>query len=98
MIRNDQQGSGLREWVIPREQCRIDVAVRADERQGARLLVHRARSLPNCGVGIEEPIVVQLELEAFHVSASQRVGNSLEIGCSSARSRNLAICSQSEQI
>ena len=59
MIRDDQQRRRLRERRILVEQRGIDVAVRADKRQLARLVVKRSSHVSNRRIGIEEPILVQ---------------------------------------
>jgi len=68
VIRSDQQRGWLGEWRILVEQRGIDMTVRADQRQLARLVVKRACDVPNRRVGIEEPILVQdqrLEVSAL---------------------------------
>src|SRR4030095_12247718 len=56
VIRDDDEPCGLAECAVLGKLRRIDVAVRAHNRQGRRSLVQRACQPPNRGVGIEVAI------------------------------------------
>ena len=53
----NEEGRGLRERCVFRQNPRIDVAVRRDDGQAARFFVQRARDSANRGIRIEEPIL-----------------------------------------
>ena len=89
VVGNDQQGGRFRKWLIPGEHTGIDVPVRADERQRPCLLVDLPRRCANGSVGVEEPVVVQLELACL----AKRTCRSASDESSSDVSYNLAICS-----
>ena len=61
MIRRDEERGGIGERRVLREQLRVDVAVRADERKGLRLGVQIARDPADRRVGVEETIFVKTE-------------------------------------
>ena len=61
VIRRDEERGGVRERRVLREQLRVDVAVRADERKGLRLGVQIARDPADGRVGVEETIFVKTE-------------------------------------
>ena len=59
MIGDDDERGGIRERLVERQQARIDVAVRADERQRRHLSVKLARNLAYGGNSTEIAIGVQ---------------------------------------
>jgi hypothetical protein len=62
MVRNDEQRRRFGERLISGQEPGIDMTVRANERQPPRFLVNLASRLAYGGVGVEEPVVVELEL------------------------------------
>jgi hypothetical protein len=59
VVGRDEERRGLGERQVVGEEGRVDVAVRADEGQGARLVVERARGAAHRRVRVEEPVGVE---------------------------------------
>lgn len=88
MVRNDEECRRLRERLIPGEKPGINVTMGADEGQRPRFLVNLPRGLSDCRVGIEEAVVVQLELSGVGMSALGSIRD-WKLQCSFLKSSNL---------
>jgi len=59
VVRNDDQRGGLGKGRVLRQEARVHVTVRTDERQVAGFLVQGARDASDRRIGIEEAVVFE---------------------------------------
>src|SRR5258706_5756997 len=59
MIRRDDERRRVHKRIVGCEDCGIDMPMRRDDRQRARLIVQRARVTPDCRIRIEVAILVK---------------------------------------
>jgi hypothetical protein len=88
MVRNDEQSRRLRERLVSREKAGVHVAMGANEGQRPCFFVNLPRGFPDRRVGIEEAVVVQLELSGVGMSAVGSIRD-WKLQCSFLKSSNL---------
>ena len=88
MVRNDEECCRLRKRLVSGEEPGIHVTMGAHEGQRPRFFVDLPRGFSDCRVGIEEAVVVQLELSGVGMSALGSIRD-WKLQCSFLKSSNL---------